>query len=113
MASSNHNNNMANALAGDEHKVIIIGGLGVGKTSLLLRFVHETFEDHVSRFVAEEKKTVVVSGQQIVLDIWDTAGEFIVVWHMQPPRLKIGGGGGGGGGLVTPIFMFGVFMGKV
>jgi len=47
----------------------------VGKTSLLLRFVHDTFVDRVSRFVAEEKKAVVVNGQEIVLDIWDTAGE--------------------------------------
>lgn len=66
---------MANALGANEYKVIIIGGLGVGKTSLLLRFVHDTFEDRVSRFVAEEKKTVTVDGYQVVLDIWDTAGE--------------------------------------
>ena len=66
--------NMANALVPEEYKVIIIGGLGVGKTSILLRFVHDTFEDRVSRFVAEEKKTVSVDGQEVVLDIWDTAG---------------------------------------
>lgn len=65
---------MAGALTANEYKVIIIGGLGVGKTSLLLRFVHDTFEDRVSRFVAEEKKTITVDGQDIVLDIWDTAG---------------------------------------
>lgn len=65
---------MASALAANEYKVIIIGGLGVGKTSLLLRFVHDTFEDRVSRFVAEEKKAVIVDGQEVVLDIWDTAG---------------------------------------
>lgn len=65
---------MAGALAANEYKVIIIGSLGVGKTSLLLRFVHDTFEDRVSRFVAEEKKTIAVDGREIVLDIWDTAG---------------------------------------
>lgn len=71
--------NLAGALTANEYKVIIIGGLGVGKTSILLRFVHDTFEDRVSRFVAEEKKTVTVDGQEVVLDIWDTAGE--LVWR--------------------------------
>lgn len=71
---STEKDNMASALAANEYKVIIIGGLGVGKTSLLLRFVHDTFEDRVSRFVAEEKKTVSVDGHEVVLDIWDTAG---------------------------------------
>ena len=66
--------NLAGALTANEYKVIIIGSLGVGKTSILLRFVHDTFEDRVSRFVAEEKKTVTVDGQEVVLDIWDTAG---------------------------------------
>lgn len=68
-------NTMASALCSSEYKVIIIGGLGVGKTSLLLRFVHDTFEDRVSRFVAEEKKSVNVDGYEVVLDIWDTAGQ--------------------------------------
>jgi small GTP-binding protein len=69
-----HKDTLAGALSANEYKVIIIGSLGVGKTSLLLRFVHDTFEDRVSRFVAEEKKTVTVDGKEIVLDIWDTAG---------------------------------------
>lgn len=66
--------NMATALQAEEYKVIIIGALGVGKTSLLLRYVHDTFEDRLSRFVSEEKKTVTVHGKEMVLDIWDTAG---------------------------------------
>ena len=66
---------MPGPLGSNEYKVIIIGGLGVGKTSLLLRYVHDTFEDRVSRFVAEEKKGVTINGQEIVLDIWDTAGK--------------------------------------
>ena len=68
--------NLASALTTNEYKVIIIGGLGVGKTSLLLRFVHDTFEDRVSRFVAEEKKAVMVDSKEIILDIWDTAGYY-------------------------------------
>lgn len=73
--NSSDKENLATALCAGEYKVIIIGGLGVGKTSLLLRYVHDTFEDRVSRFVAEEKKAVTVGGQEIILDIWDTAGK--------------------------------------
>lgn len=67
--------NMAVSLQPDEYKVIIIGALSVGKTSMLLRYVHDMFEDRVSRFVSEEKKPVVVNGKEIILDIWDTAGK--------------------------------------
>ena len=74
MAKHKDKDNMATALQAEEYKVIIIGALGVGKTSLLLRYVHDTFEDRLSRFVSEEKKTIVVQGKEIVLDIWDTAG---------------------------------------
>ena len=73
--SNGDRENMATALGAIEYKVIVIGGLGVGKTSLLLRYVHDTFQDRVSRFVAEEKKTVSVDGHEVVLDIWDTAGK--------------------------------------
>lgn len=76
---ANEKDNLASALVANEYKVIIIGSLGVGKTSILLRFVHDTFEDRVSRFVAEEKRAVAVNGQEIVLDIWDTAGQYACI----------------------------------
>ena len=66
--------NIATDLHKDEYKVIIIGALAVGKTSLLLRYVHNTFEDRISKFISEEKKSVVVNGREIVLHLWDTAG---------------------------------------
>ena len=58
-----------------QFKVIIIGMLGVGKTSVLLRYVHNTFEDRISRFISEEKKALRVQNQEILLNLWDTAGE--------------------------------------
>ncbi len=72
---SDHSGTLASALQADEYKVIIIGALGAGKTSMLLRYVHDTFEDRISRFVSEERKTITAAGKEIVLDIWDTAGE--------------------------------------
>ena len=52
------------------------GPLGAGKTSLMLRYIYDTFEDKISRFVSEEKKSITVDGREVVLDIWDTAGKF-------------------------------------
>ena len=53
------------------------GPLGAGKTSLMLRYIYDTFEDKISRFVSEEKKSVTVDGREVVLDIWDTAGKLM------------------------------------
>ena len=61
-------------LRNNEYKVILIGAVGVGKTSLLLRYVYNTFEDSSTRAISEEKKELTISGQKIVLDLWDTAG---------------------------------------
>ena len=55
--------------------VVFAGPLGAGKTSLMLRYIYDTFEDKISRFVSEEKKSVNVDNKEVVLDIWDTAGE--------------------------------------
>ena len=72
--STKKDNNLASALQSEDYKIIIIGNLGTGKTSLLLRFVYGTFEERVSRFVSEEKKVVRVGGKEMTLDLWDTAG---------------------------------------
>ena len=40
----------------------------------MLRYIYDTFEDKISRFVSEEKKSINVDGREVVLDIWDTAG---------------------------------------
>lgn len=74
-SKSENNATLASALEADEYKVIIIGALGAGKTSILLRYVHDTFEDRISRFVSEERKTITAGGKEIILDIWDTAGK--------------------------------------
>lgn len=59
----------------NEYKIIVIGALGVGKTSLLMRYVHDQFQDRISTFIAEKEKVVTVDGQEISLRIWDTAGQ--------------------------------------
>jgi small GTP-binding protein len=55
----------------------LIGDVGVGKTSLLLRFAEDTFSDtSVSTIGVDFKnKSIVVKGQPVKLQIWDTAGQ--------------------------------------
>ena len=52
----------------------MIGALAVGKTSLLVRYVHNQFQERMSTLIAEKEKVVAVDGQEVHLKIWDTAG---------------------------------------
>jgi small GTP-binding protein len=60
-----------------QKKICLLGAFGVGKTSLVSRFVKSIFSDryYTTIGVKIEKKTVRVSGQQWNLIIWDLAGE--------------------------------------
>lgn len=57
-------------------KVVLLGHFGVGKTSLLRRFVDEAFsEDYlVTVGVHVKKKEVTINDQQVSLIIWDIEG---------------------------------------
>lgn len=58
-------------------KVILIGHFGVGKSSLVKRFVHSQFsEEYITTIgVKIDKKSVTVNGVTVNLLIWDIAGE--------------------------------------
>lgn len=58
-------------------KVVITGHFGVGKTSLFNRFISNTFnEKYLTTIgVRVDKKVVKLEGQEIVLVLWDLAGE--------------------------------------
>ncbi len=58
-------------------KVVIIGDASVGKTSLILRYVNNTFSDNVKPTLGCDHydKDVNVSGVNVKLSIWDTAGQ--------------------------------------
>ncbi|EMP30826.1 Ras-related protein Rab-7b, partial [Chelonia mydas] len=58
-------------------KIIIIGALGVGKTSLLHQFVHKTFhEDYRTTLGASIlSKHIMVDNTPLKLQIWDTGGQ--------------------------------------
>jgi small GTP-binding protein len=60
-----------------KRKVCLLGSYGVGKTSLVARFIHSMFSDkyHTTVGVKIDKKVLVVDGEETTLMIWDMAGE--------------------------------------
>ena len=60
-----------------QKKVCMIGTSGVGKTSLVSRFVHSIFSEKYLTTVGVkiDKAVVVVDGREVTLVIWDLAGD--------------------------------------
>ena len=60
-----------------QKKVCVLGAFGVGKTTLVRRFVESIFSDAYLTTVGVkiDKKMVEVAGQAITLVLWDIAGE--------------------------------------
>ena len=58
-------------------KAIVIGDGGVGKTSILRRYVHEQFDPQYKKTigVAHAVKRVNIEDREITLTIWDTGGQ--------------------------------------
>ena len=58
-------------------KICLLGAYGVGKTSLVARFVHSMFADkyHTTVGVKIDKKILTVDGEEVTLMLWDMAGE--------------------------------------
>ncbi len=60
-----------------QKKVCMLGTSGVGKTSLVSQFVHSLFSEKYLTTVGVkiDKKNVNVEGQEVMLMIWDLAGD--------------------------------------
>jgi hypothetical protein len=60
-----------------QKKICVIGEFGVGKTSLISRYVRSIFSEkyHTTIGVKIDKKQVTVDGSEVNLVIWDVAGE--------------------------------------
>lgn len=58
-------------------KLLLIGDSGVGKSSLMLRFVDDTYSDSfISTIGVDFKiKTLEINGERVKIQIWDTAGQ--------------------------------------
>ena len=58
-------------------KICMVGQFGVGKTSLVRRFVHSIFDDRYLTTIGVkiDRKDVSIDGQALTLMLWDMAGE--------------------------------------
>ncbi|CEF67275.1 Ras-related protein Rab-18 [Strongyloides ratti] len=58
-------------------KILVIGESGVGKSSLMLRFVDDTFNPEITATIGVDFRvtTVNINGDQVKIAIWDTAGQ--------------------------------------
>lgn len=59
-----------------EVKVVLLGDTGVGKSSLVLRFVTNNFKPYSESTIGASfmSKMIMVDGKPIKFQIWDTAG---------------------------------------
>ena len=57
-------------------KIILIGDCNIGKTSLINRYIHNSFQSEYLCTIGVDfmMKTIDIDGKQIKLQIWDTAG---------------------------------------
>jgi small GTP-binding protein len=60
-----------------QKKICLLGAFGVGKTSLVRRYVHTIFSDSYLTTVGVkiDKKVLAVDGEELALILWDIAGE--------------------------------------
>ncbi|KAK2955087.1 putative Ypt/Rab-type GTPase YPT7 [Blattamonas nauphoetae] len=58
-------------------KVVFIGDMGVGKTSLLNQFVSHEFSEQYRATIGADffSQELILDGVQVILQIWDTAGQ--------------------------------------
>ncbi|KAG9125970.1 hypothetical protein FRC07_005378 [Ceratobasidium sp. 392] len=68
---------LTNTSSGLDAKVVIMGSAGVGKTSLVTRYVEERFAPQTTTTTGAffHSKKVTVDGTKVRLQIWDTAGQ--------------------------------------
>jgi len=57
-------------------KIVLVGAMGVGKTSLIMQHLNKSFTPNMRSTILDFfHKTIVINGTIIVLEIWDTAGQ--------------------------------------
>lgn len=67
---------MSQAAGGNNLRCVVFGSGGVGKSSIVLRFVTDTFsDDYLPTIEDSYRKTVQYNGKTTQLDILDTAGQ--------------------------------------
>eukprot|EP00483_Globobulimina_turgida_P000226 UN00226 len=76
MVNVNHEEKKHQALDTRELKITVLGGGGVGKSSLVLRLITSTFNDYYDPTIEDSyRKQVIIDCKPVLLDILDTAGQ--------------------------------------
>ncbi len=72
-----------------QKKICMVGAYGVGKTSLVSRFVRSIFSEKYQTTVGVkiDKKELSVAGQEVTLVLWDLAGEDALT-QVKPAHLR-------------------------
>eukprot|EP00117_Sycon_ciliatum_P010997 scpid71683/ scgid12651/ Ras-related protein Rab-18-B len=67
---------MAASSRGPMYKIVLLGELGVGKTSIFRRLKDDEFDETVTTTTGIDSCTrpVTINGQTVTLSVWDTAG---------------------------------------
>ena len=62
-------------------KLLLIGDSSVGKTAILLRFADDSFSPNFISTIGIDFriKTIEIRGKKIKLQIWDTAGQVMII----------------------------------
>lgn len=60
-----------------EAKIVLLGETGVGKTSIVVRYVEQRFSSVMSPTIGASflTKTICIEGVRVKLQLWDTAGQ--------------------------------------
>ena len=72
-----------------QKKICMVGAFGVGKTSLVSRYVHSIFSEKYQTTVGVkiDKKVVQSHGEEVTLMLWDLAGEDALT-TVKPAQIK-------------------------
>ena len=72
-----HDDSVDNSISVTRHKIIFVGDAGVGKTSIINRIVDNPFTDSYEMSIGVDfmSKNLRYHGQNIKLQIWDSAGQ--------------------------------------
>ena len=72
-----HEDSVDNSISATRHKIIFVGDAGVGKTSIINRIVGNPFNPNYEMSIGVDfmSKNIRYRGQNIKLQIWDSAGQ--------------------------------------
>ena len=72
-----HEDSVDNSISVTRHKIIFVGDAGVGKTCIIIRIVDNPFSDTYEMSIGVDfmSKNLRYHGQNIKLQIWDSAGQ--------------------------------------